>query len=43
MKDPKWPLANLIAAGKEPTARSMESITLGNGRDPGVDLSKRYK
>ena len=43
MKDPKWPLANLIATGKEPTARSMESITLGNGRDPGVDPSKRYK
>lgn len=40
LRDPKWPLANLIASGKEPTARSMESITLGTAPDPGADPSK---
>lgn len=40
LRDPKWPLANLIAGGKEPTARSMESIRLGTAPDPGVDPSK---
>lgn len=40
LRDPKWPLANLIASGKEPTARSLESIRLGMGQDPGADPSK---